>query len=369
MPDTRDVARIQAGCTRFVFYHPPKRPRDILAELSAFTDPEVDSDIYGKGDLIEGFEAEIATLLGKPAAVFMPSGTMAQQIALRIWADRKGVRNIAFHPTCHLELHEQQAYRELHHLQGILVGDRYSLITLDDLKHIQVPLAALLLELPQRYLGGALPTWEDLNAQTAWTRERDIIAHMDGARLWECQPFYGRDYTEIAALFDTVYVSFYKILNGIAGAALAGPEDLIAEARIWQRRHGGNLVHLYPFVLSARKGLAEFLPCMGDYHAKAMEVAAALARIPEMEVAPNPPHTNMMEVFVRGDRDRLWNAALDIAEERKIWFLRGLVPAEIPAYSVFEIVVGSATLDFSADEIAALFAEMIERVRLASAGS
>jgi len=95
----------------------------------------------------------------------------------------------------------------------------------------------------------------------------------------------------------------------------------------------------------------------------------ALARIPDLEVAPNPPHTNMMEVFVRGERDRLWNAALDIAEERKIWFLRGLVPAEIPAYSVFEVVVGSATLDFSADEIAALFAEMIERAKSASAGS
>jgi len=263
MPDTRDVARIQAECTRFVFYHPPKTPRDILAELSAFTAPEVDSDIYGKGDLIEGFEAEIAALLGKPAAVFMPSGTMAQQIALRIWADRKGVRQIAFHPTCHLELHEQQAYREMHHLQGVLVGDRYHLITLDDLKHIPVPLAALLLELPQRYLGGALPSWEDLNAQTAWAHERGIVTHMDGARLWECKPFYRREYAEIAALFDTVYVSFYKILDGIAGAALAGPEDLIAEARLGSGGTAGTWCTCTPSCCLPAKGWRSTCPAWG----------------------------------------------------------------------------------------------------------
>jgi len=86
-------------------------------------------------------------------------------------------------------------------------------------------------------------------------RERNITLQLDGARLWECQPFYQRSYAEIAALFDTVYVSFYKILGGITGAMLLGPEDVIAEARIWQRRHGGNLVRMFPFVLSAKQGL------------------------------------------------------------------------------------------------------------------
>ena len=70
--------------------------------------------------------------------------------------------------------------------------------------------------------------------------------HMDGARLWESAPFYGRSYAEIAALFDTVYVSFYKGVGAIAGAALAGPADFIAEARVWQRRHGGDLVNSTP---------------------------------------------------------------------------------------------------------------------------
>ncbi|HLI07996.1 MAG TPA: beta-eliminating lyase-related protein [Ktedonobacteraceae bacterium] len=128
-----------------------------------------------------------------------------------------------FHPTCHLEIHEQHGYQRLHHLPGILLGESQRLLTLEDVKKVAEPLAALLIELPQREIGGQLPAWEDLTALTDRARERGIVLHLDGARLWECQPFYGREYRKIAALFDTVYVSFYKILGGIAGAVLAAP--------------------------------------------------------------------------------------------------------------------------------------------------
>ena len=360
MPD-RDTDRIRAACTRFVWYHPPQSPREVLTALAESTDPALDSDVYGSGALIEAFEREIAALLGKPAAVFMPSGTMAQQIALRVWAGRTGSRNVAFHPTCHLEIHEEQGYRELHSLQGILVGDRYRLITLDDLQRLRLPIGALLLELPQRHLGGMLPAWENLTAIVDWAREQGVITHMDGARLWECQPFYGRSYAEIAGLFDTVYVSFYKILGGIAGAALAGPEDVITEARVWQRRHGGNLVHLYPLVLAAQKGLHERLDHMAAYYAKAVDIAAALSALPDIEITPNPPHTNMMHAFLRGDAARLWNAALDMAEEHKTWVLPRLGPSQIPAYHMTELAVGDATLAVATDEIAALFRELLRR--------
>jgi threonine aldolase len=360
MPD-RDTDRIRAACTRFLWYHPPQSPREILTALAAYTDPALDSDVYGSGTLIEALENEIAALLGKPAAVFMPSGTMAQQIALRVWAGRTGNRNVAFHPTCHLEIHEEQGYRELHGLQGILVGDRYRLITLDDLQRLRLPVGALLLELPQREIGGVLPAWEDLTAIINWAREQGIITHLDGARLWECQPFYERSYAEIAGLFDTVYVSFYKILGGIAGAVLAGPEDVITEARVWQRRHGGNLVHLYPYVLAAHKGLHERLDRMAAYHAKAVDIAAALSALPGPVITPHPPHTNMMHVFLPGDSDRLWDAALDIAETRKTWVLPRLRPSQVPGYSMVELTVGDAALDVETDEIAALFRELLQR--------
>ena len=205
---SEDPRAVFARCERFLSGHGPIRPKDTLAALAASTGGDVLPDIYGEGEVITSFEREIAGLLGKEAAVFMPSGTMAQQIALRVWADRKRCHTVTFHPTCHLDIHEERGYQALHGLRARLVGNPRSVITLDDLRAIREPIAALLLELPQREIGGQLPEWDDLVAQTAWARERGAAVHMDGARLWESAPFYDRPYAEVAGLFDTVYVSF-----------------------------------------------------------------------------------------------------------------------------------------------------------------
>jgi len=288
----------------------------VLAELVNEAGPDEDADRYGEGSLINGFEHEVATLLGKEAALFLPSGTMAQQIALRIWAERSHTSTVAFHPTCHLEIHEQKGYALLHHLQGRLVGEPTRLLTLDDLRAVPELLAALLLELPQREIGGELPAWSDLEAQVNWAHERETKVHMDGARLWESGPFYRRPYAEIAALFDSVYVSFYKGIGAIAGAALVGSSDFIAEARLWQRRHGGNLVQLYPLVLSARSNLRRRRDSFEAYHDRALSVAHLLTSIPGISVKPDPPHTNMMHVYLQASPESVLEASVEIARDR-----------------------------------------------------
>lgn len=364
----QDKTRLAFECTRWLIGHPRTRQtaQALLADLAALTDPALLPDIYGQGDLISDFEKQVAALLGKPAGVFMPSGTLAQQIALRLHADRSHTPHVAFHPTCHLEIHEQKGYQLLHGLHGVLVGSPHRLLTLDDLTKVTEPLAALLLELPQREIGGQLPTWDELTAIVDWARARNIALHVDGARLWESQPFYQRSYAEIAGLFDTVYVSFYKTLGGITGAMLLGSEDHMAEARIWQRRHGGNLVRMFPFVLSAKQGLETRLDRMAAYHAKAIEIAAVLAAFPEIEVLPNPPHTNMLHVFIRGDADGLEQAALDIAREQKVWLINNFMPGQIPAYQKFELTVGDGALEFSNEEITMLFKTLIQQATHAS---
>ena len=333
---------VYSRCERFLGGHGPSRPHAMLAALAAATDPDEQADRYGEGELIEQFEREVADLLCKEAAVFMPSGTMAQQIALRIWSERKQCRTVAFHPTCHLEIHEQKGYQALHGLRGRLIGNAHQVITLDDVKAIHEPLAALLLELPQREIGGQLPGWDDLEAQSAWAREHNIAMHMDGARLWESGPYYGRSYAEIAALFDTVYVSFYKGIGGIAGAALAGPADFIAEARVWQRRHGGNLVQLYPYIIAAREGLRLRLPRFAGYHERAVRIAQALTAVPGILVKPNPPQTNMMHIYLRGEPERLKASALTIAREESVALFAWLAPTDLPDYWMFELSVGDA---------------------------
>jgi threonine aldolase len=357
-----DDARIQAaiaGAGRWLNgWHGAPPMRDRLAELAEASAVDERPDTYGGGERIERLESRIAGMLGKPAAVFMPSGTMAQQIALRIWCERRRCRTVAFHPTCHLEIHEQMGYSVLHGLRSRLVGDPNGLITLADLEAIHEPLAALLLELPQREIGGRLPEWDDLVAQTSWAREHGIALHMDGARLWQTGPFYGRDHAEIAALFDSVYISFYKDLGALAGAALAGDGELIAEARVWQRRHGGNLVTSHPFVVSAELSL-ERLGHIPRYVEHAGAVAAALSAVDGVEIVPDPPQTPMFHVLLRGDRDRLADAALAIAEQHGVFLFGDLRSTTSPSVHRHEVTVGEATLALEPGELAALYAEIV----------
>jgi threonine aldolase len=346
---------------RFLSGHTRRSMRDELLALAGSAGESEKEDHYGEGALIADFEAEIARLLGKEAAVFVPSGTMAQQIALRIWSERSGRRAVGFHPTCHLELHERKGYQLLHGLTGILIGDSGQVITVRDLQATPEPLAALLLELPQREIGGQLPAWDELVEQTAWARAHGAAAHMDGARLWEAAPYYERDYATVAGLFDSVYVSFYKGVGAIAGAALAGDAAFIAEARHWLRRHGGNLIHLYPFVLSARANLRERLPRFPEFHQRALAIAAALREVDGVALKPDPPHSHMAHVCLRGDAEALLDASAELARDERVLLFAWARPSGVPGYAMFEMAIGESAAALSPKEIAGYFTRVIQR--------
>ena len=245
----------------------------------------------------------------------MPSGTMAQAIALRVHAERRGSKRVAFHPRSHVHEHEELAYEKLHGLEAQLLGSRDRPVATSDIDELEEPVAAVLLELPERELGGLLPAWDDLVASCAKARAKGAAVHLDGARLWQCGPFYERSLDEIADLFDTVYVSFYKDLAAPAGAALAGPTDFIEEARIWQVRHGGRLYSVHPYLIAAERGLDEILPRIPELVAHARELGTALAALDGIEIVPDPPQTTMFHLYVHRPLEPLQEAALDQAEQ------------------------------------------------------
>jgi threonine aldolase len=183
-----------------------------------------------------------------------------------------------------------------------------------------------------------------------WARSRSIPFHADAARLWEIGPYYGRTYAEIAALFDTLYVSFYKGLGGIAGSALAGPADLIDEARYWQRRLGGRLNKQFPMLIDALRGLDTRLPLMPAFHDKAKGLAVAIASLPGVLVTPNPPHANAMIVALKGRHDKLVDAAIQVAEQTGLWLFDLPLISPIQGLAMFEITIREAALDVSVDE-------------------
>jgi threonine aldolase len=354
-----ELDELYARCDRFLRGDGPRDPSTMLAAISSLPAGDLAPDEYGVGGTVAVLEAEVRAMLGKPAAVFMPSGTMAQQIALRIHADRRQRRVIAFHPTCHLELHEDKAYQRLHGLVGRTVGDARQLLTLEDLEEISEPLAALLIELPQREIGGRLPAWDDLVAQVEWAHARGAATHLDGARLWESGPFYGRPLSEIATLFDTLYVSFYKGLGGLPGSMLLGDEDTIAEARLWRHRHGGTLYALWPNAASALAGLRLRLDRMPAYYEHARAIGTALSRIEGVDVVPDPPQTPMMHLHLRTTPATALTGIRRLASEQRLWTWPGTWATDTPGIRVVELAVGDATLKLTTDEVAAAVRDLL----------
>ena len=365
MATDEEVRRAWLACERHAFGS-PRSDAGLLRALLERSDDAVD-ERYGKGELAERLEQRVADLLGKEAAVWMPSGTMAQQIALRIQCERRGCPAVAFHPHCHLDTHEERGYQALHGLRAVLLGSRERLIRTADVEQLSEPVAALLLELPQRDLGGALPDWDELAATCRAARDRGLALHLDGARLWQCGPFYKRPLAEIAALFDTVYVSFYKDLGAPGGCALAGPAETIAEARVWQIRHGGRVFKSFPYLLAAERGLDELLPRMPALVERARASGEALATLEGVSIAPDPPQTAMFHAFVRRPLEQLRDAQVALGREARTWPASDFSATEDPAVQRCELTVTPANLEVPVEEVAALWRELIARAASASA--
>ncbi len=351
--------QLRKDCTLVVSGFAPMSAGDDFRQLAQWCDAQgVEHDIYGDGPLVEGFEHKVAALLGQAAAVFMPSGIMAQLAALRIWAEAAGLPRFGMHPTSHLALHEEEAYTALMQLHGVPVGDRLRPLVADDLAACRQPLACLLVELPIREAGGQLPSWEELQALKAAAQARGLPLHMDGARLWECGPFYGRPYAEIAAGFDSVYVSLYKGIGGLAGAVLAGSEDFVAQSRRWRRRMGGTLVHLSPMVASAAMRLDERLALMPALAACAGTLAAGLEGFSSLRVNPRHPPTNMFHLHIEAPADAALARRDLVAAETGCWLFERARPSEVPGWSVSELTIGDRLLATGPARAIAAFAQL-----------
>lgn len=318
------------------------------------------ADKYMSGEIFDELHAKLRETLGVEDVLFLPSGKMAQMIAMKIHTSQRQCSRIALHPRSHMEEYEARAYSELWGFRAVQFGGYDRLPTVGDLNNIKEKLGAASIELPMRQLGCLLPPWEELCAISNSAREKNIALHLDGARLWESQPFYGRPYSEILSLFDSAYVSFDKGLGCLAGGALIGPSSLIEEAKIWQRRAGGRSLRSFPNILSALRGLDERLPLMPLFHTKAKAIAARFSEVQGVSISPKRPHANAFFVSFKGTRTHAYTARDKACEETGLRLFEEVVDCVDQSVIRFEVTIRKAGLSVDENLVIESFERFLE---------
>lgn len=242
----------------------PIEHAELLARLSA--EHAVIADEYGLGGMVAEVEMYFAKLLGKERAVFMPTGTLANQTALRLLAGPHS--RVIVQDVSHVYNDAGDACQKLSGLNLIPLAPGRATFTLEEVEQVLARTAsgrvatqvgAISIESPVRRRRGELFDIGELHRICALARERGIGLHLDGARLFMASAYTGISPAEYAADFDTVYVSLWKCFNALNGAVLAGPARLLDELFHTRRMFGGALWAAWPFALVARHHAEGFL--------------------------------------------------------------------------------------------------------------
>jgi threonine aldolase len=339
-------AELLQSCHTVFPGHRARTPAQMFSAMAQWCEANgVAHDVYGSGALIEGFEAKVAGLLGFEAAVFCISGTMAQVTALRLACEERASRLVALHPTSHILVHEKSNYQLLGHFNALQVGDRHRPWTGDELAAIPDRLGAVAMEVPMREIGGQNPSWSELDAIKAHCRARGLHLHMDGARLWEAAAGYGRSPLEVAAGFDSAYVSLYKGIGGLGGSILAGSASFVARAAEWFRREGGNVIHRSPYVVSAAMQFDARLAAMPACFARTVWLYELLRAYPSIKPNPARPQANMLHLHLPVSRERAVAIRDSLARDHGIWLFGRAFHAALPDTCAVELYVGDNLLD------------------------
>jgi threonine aldolase len=268
---------------------------------------EIQDDTYLLGGEVEQFERHWAELLGKETAIFMPSGTLANQLALRALAGSK--RRVIVPELSHIYNDTGDACQTLSNLTLIPLGPGAATFTRADVEsvlartasgRVAADVGAIAIESPVRRLAGQMFDWSEAQRITAFARERGIGTHLDGARLFLASAYTGIAPREYAAAFDTVYVSLWKYFNCGQGAILAGPRRVLDGMFHVRRMFGGNLATGWPAAITARHYMDGYLDRLKTAVRVSEEVMTALSRHARVAIERIPNGTNLSRWTLTG---------------------------------------------------------------------
>ena len=288
--------------------------RPTTAMREAMARAEVGDDVYGEDPTVRRLEEQVAALLGKEAAVFVPSGTMGNQIAL-LCHSRRG-DEVIIGEAAHLAADESGGASAWAGVQFRVAGGG-GLYTRGELEEaIQPPdghcprQSLVAAENPHNRAGGRCFAPDELRAIAELAKASKLGSHLDGARLWNAAVASGKSEAELAAGFDSVSVCFSKGLGAPVGSALCGSKAFVAEARHFRKMLGGGMRQAGVLAAGAIYALENHRARLAEDHAATARVDAALRAVGGSGYSLLPTETNQVNIDTpRIPADRLVEAA------------------------------------------------------------
>lgn len=262
---------------------------------------------------VEALEQETARLLGKEAAVFMPSGTMANQIGVRVHCDRGD--EFLCEADCHIYHYEQGAFASLSGLVAHTIAGDQGVLTTEHLKgvirpadHHMVRTRLVCLENTHNRWGGRVQPQDEVDAVCDWAHAHGLRAHLDGARLWNASVASGLPLDAMARRFDSISVCFSKGLGAPVGSALVGSYDYIEEARRARKLFGGAMRQAGIIAAGALHALHSHRIRLHLDHEAAQQLAEVASKSEVLEVRGGRVDTNIVMLEV----DPEWGTASEL---------------------------------------------------------
>ncbi len=304
------------------------------AEYAAIlSNARIEKDSYSQHGIVEQLEKRVAADLGKEYAVWMPTGTLANHLAVRLLAGEK--RRVLVQAESHLWNDCGDCVQTLSGINMIGLAPGKATFRLEEVEamagrgagsRVSVPIGAIQIETPVRRKDGERFDFEEMRRISSWARERKIGMHLDGARLYLEAGHTGVSVREYAALFDTVYVSMYKYFNAASGAILAGPKAMLENAFHIRRMFGGGLQQVWPYAAVAMHYYEGF----SERYRKAVDTAesviATLIKDGGFEITRIERGSNIFRFRPNGVnapvyQQRLQLAGITAAEPHNQWFM------------------------------------------------
>jgi len=268
----------------------------------------VGDDVYGDDPTVNELEAEVAALLGTEDAVYVPTGTMSNQVAVRAHTEPGDA--VLLDQSAHVYMNEAGGMAALSGVLPKLLPGVRGIFSADDVRAslgvpsrfsvatISAPAKLLCLENTHNAGGGKIWSLDQMQSVTDVARKRGLRTHLDGARLWHASAATGIHEKEYAKFFDSVSVCFSKGLGAPVGSALCGSHDFIKRARRFKQQFGGGFRQAGIIAAGALHALRHHRARLVEDHAHAQLLARGIADCPSIEIDPAAVETNIVRFRV-----------------------------------------------------------------------